>query len=562
MRVDNRSGRAVLRRSITSQRRYVLGASLLAASHQGCEALVPVVIGLVIDDAVSAGSLPRLVSWIAVLAALFIALSFSFRFAARAAERAGEQSAHELRLQVTRRVVDPHGGTERARLPGVLVNIATGDVKRVGAAVAALPYGVAAITALAMSAVVLLSISVPLGLLILLGTPPVLWLTRLVGKPLERRSSSEQERAAHASGVAADLVAGLRVLKGIGAESAAVSRYRRTSQDSLAAAVRAARAHGWHDGAVAAVTGVFLALIALVGAYLAMRGSISVGDLIAAVGLAQFLLTPFQLITWVSGEYAQARASAARVADVLDAEVAVRPGTDHLPAASNGNLRLAGVTYGVLRDIDLDVGPGALVAVATSDPAASTDLLALLARVADPEHGRVELDGVPLPNLDVGDLRRTLLVSEHDADLFEESLLANVTAAGTDHAGRAIAAATVDTVAQTLPDGMHTVLAERGRSLSGGQRQRVALARALAADPMVLVLHDPTTAVDPVTESAIASGIADLRSGRTTILVTSSPALLAIADSVFFVHDGTVAARGRHTDLARDNADYRSVVLS
>lgn len=560
----NPAGRSVLGAAFRGQRRYVLGAGALAAVHQGCEALVPVVIGVVIDDAVSTGSASRLLMWLGVLAGLFAVLSLAFRFADRTAQRGGEQAAHELRRRLARRVLDPHGGADG--LPGVMVNVATGDVQRIGSLIGSLPFGVAAMSALAVAAVVLLTSSVPLGLLILLGTPPVLWLTRLLGRPLERRSHGEQERAAEASGVAADLVAGLRVLKGIGAERAAVARYRHTSRASLAAAVRAARAHGWHDGAVATVTGVFLAGIALLGGHLALRGEITVGQLVAAVGLAQFLLTPFQLITWVSGEYAQARASAERVANVLAAPPAVAAGTGTLPAEQPGELHFDGVWHGPLHGVELRVRAGELVGVATADPATAGALLELLSRAADPQRGSVRLDGQPLPGLELGELRRAVLVAEHDADLFEESVQDNIGAArvsgseGVHHS--AITAATVDLVAETLPDGLQTVLAERGSSLSGGQRQRVALARALAADPPVLVLHDPTTAVDPVTEAAIAAGVAELRAGRTTVVVTTSPALLAAADRVFFLQDGAVTATGAHVDLARDDAAYRATVLA
>ncbi len=153
----------------------------------------------------------------------------------------------------------------------------------------------------------------------------------------------------------------------------------------------------------------------------------------------------------------------------------------------------------------------------------------------------MELDGVPLSDLDPGEARRAVLVAHHDADLFEDSLLANVRAGAGDGAtdvGPALAAAAADDVAEALPDGVHTVLAERGRSLSGGQRQRVALARALAADPPVLVVHDPTTAVDTVTEARIAARLRELRRGRTTLLVTTSPALLAGTDVVVVLDGG------------------------
>ncbi|WP_460444025.1 ABC transporter transmembrane domain-containing protein, partial [Amycolatopsis cihanbeyliensis] len=204
------TGRGVLRGAVAGQRGRIALASVLAAGHQGGEALVPVVIGLMIDQAVATGATGALLWWLAALAALFAALSYCYRFGARAAERAAEQAAHGLRIQVSRRVLDPHGGVEAGRLPGALVNIATGDAKRVGAVCGALPFGIAGLAGLLVSAIALLRISVPLGLLVLLGTPPLLALAHLVGRPLERRSGVEQERAAHASGVAADLVRWLR----------------------------------------------------------------------------------------------------------------------------------------------------------------------------------------------------------------------------------------------------------------------------------------------------------------------------------------------------------------
>ncbi|MEU3273852.1 ABC transporter ATP-binding protein [Saccharomonospora sp. NPDC006951] len=557
------SGSGVLGGAVAGERGRLTGAAVLASAHQGGEALIPVIVGIVIDQAVSTGSVSALLRWIAVLAVVFAVLSFSYRFAARASEKASQQAAHRLRLALSSRVLDPRGGAESGRLPGALVNITTGDTRRVGAVIGMLPFAIAGFVGLLVSAIALLRISVPLGLLVLLGTPPLLWLTHLIGRPLERRSGLEQERAAHASGIAADLVTGLRVLKGIGAERAAVTRYRRTSRDSLAATLSAARAHAGHDGAILALTGIFIAVVALVGANLAANDAITVGQLVAAVGLAQFLLGPFQILAWANGQFAQGRASAARVSSVLTAPPAVTGGTEGPSAPVTGAVRLRGVCHGTLRDVDLDIAPGEVLGVVTTDPACATELLECLGREADPASGALELDGTGFTTLDPTLLRGAVLVAAHDADLFEGSLLDNVVAASKAKSPeRALVAAAADEVAATLPSGVHTAVAERGRSLSGGQRQRVALARALAADPPVLVVHDPTTAVDAVTEARIAAELTEIRAGRTTVLVTTSPALLANTDRVVVFGEGTIRTEGTHADLVATDAGYRTAVLS
>ncbi|MGW3992891.1 ABC transporter ATP-binding protein [Amycolatopsis sp. NPDC004772] len=553
------TGRQVLRRSIAGQRRSVALAALLTAAHQGGEALVPVVIGVVIDQAVAGGSIGTLLSWLAVLGVLFAALSTSYRLGARFGERAAERAAHDLRLDVGRRVLHPGGVADSGTLAGELVSIGTSDAKRVGTVNGVLPFGVAGLAGLLVSAVALLTMSLPLGLLVLLGTPPMLYLAHLIGKPLERRSEAEQERSAFASGVATDLVAGLRVLKGVGAERAAVDRYRRTSQDSLRATLRAARAQAWHNGALLALTGIFIAVVALVGGNLAAAGEISVGDLVAAVGLAQYLITPFSIFSWVNGELAQGRASAARIADVLNAPPAVGAGDATLPVPAAGHVKLSALNRGALRDVGFEVRPGELLGVVATDPAAATDLLDCLGRAADPAGGSVSVDSVDLSTVDPSRVREVVLVAAHDADLFAGTVAENIETG--PKTAEAMTAAAVDEVASALPDGVATAVTERGRSLSGGQRQRVALARALAADAPVLVLHDPTTAVDTVTEARIAAGLAGLRRGRTTILVTTSPALLAATDRVVLLDDGRVAGEGSHAELA-GRPDYRAAVLS
>jgi putative ABC transport system ATP-binding protein len=559
------TGGRVLRRAVTGQGRLVALGVVLAVGHQAGEALVPVLIGAVVDQAVATGSVSALVPRLVLLAVVFAGLSACFRFGARAGERAAEQAAHDIRRRLARRVVAAEGGAEASRLPGELVNVASADAARVGAVNMAVTAGAAALAALGTTAVLLLHMSVPLGLVVLLGAPPVLLLAHHLGRPLQRRSEVEQENAGHAAGVAADLVAGIRVLKGIGAEGTALARYRRISRSSLAATIRAADAQAGHDGVLVAVSGVFIAVVAVVGARLALRGDITIGDLIAAVGLALFLLGPLSIVTWVNGQLAQARASATRVAAVLDAAPAVPPATREPARPARGELLVHDVADGPLRIPRLHVAPGEFLGVVATEPAAAAALVRALAREADPAAGAIHLDGVPVTELDPAAVRAVIHTAQHDSVLFDDTVRDTVAAgAAADPArlGAVLAGTAVDELVRALPQGMDTRVGDRGRSLSGGQRQRLVLARAVAADPPVLVLHDPTTAVDAVTEAHIADRLRALRAGRTTILVTTSPALLTVTDRVVLLPGDGDPVIGTHATLVRDDARYAAAVLA
>lgn len=553
----------LLWRVIAGQRRPVLAGSVFAMLHQAAEAGVPVMVGVVIDQAVATSDLGALVWRIVGLTVLFAGLSGSWLMAVRSYSRGLLGGAHEVRMAVTRRVLDPRGGAD-ATLPGALLSTATTDARRTAEINDAVVFGAAAVAALGVAAAVLLSISVVLGLVVLVSVPLALVIVQLLVKPLERRSTVEQAAAAEAAAVAADLVTGLRVLKGIGAESVAASRYRRASQGSLMSTLSAVRAQASLDGFTIMLTGVVLAVVAWVGGRLAAQRSISVAGLVAAVGLTQFLVGPFSRLSWVVGLLARARASAGRVAMLLTAPPVVTDGGMALARPVQGAVALQGVTHARLQSLDLEVGPGELVGVVAPDPAEAAALLACLSRSVDPKFGVVRVDGCPLPTLDLDEARAAVLVDPHDARLFEGTLAENMAVDGVQEGARvdvAMAAAAADEVASSLPNGADTVLTELGRSLSGGQRQRVALARALAVDPPVLVLHDPTTAVDAATEHRIAAGLRSARAGRTTLIVTTSPGLLAVTDRVILLGGGGVAAEGSHAALLRFDERYRAAVL-
>ncbi|MEU0498426.1 ABC transporter ATP-binding protein [Mycobacterium sp. NPDC006124] len=565
---DALTGGAILRRTVTRNARLLTVGSLLICGHQLCEAMVPVMIGAVVGRAVETGDVGQLIVWVAALAALFLALTVCYQAGARQLMRAIATEGHQLRVDLSLRILHPFR-LRTALRSGELLSIASTDADETSYLLDYVPRIAGSVTAIVVCAGVLLSVDVPLGLVVLLGTPVILYLLHFGGPVITRRVADQQELAGKATAMSADLVAGLRPLRGIGAEEAAARRYRAVSQEALTATLRATRSQSVYV-AVSHATSALLAVgIAVLAGWFALRGQISIGELVTVIGLAQFLLEPFKTMAEVPSWIAEARASAVRVGWVEDAPVALAPGSARLGPAPYA-LDLVDVGYRSLDGVTLSVDGGAMVGVVAARSADADALVDVLSgRLAPGEYrGEVRVGGVRLDELALAESHRTLLVEPHRTDLFTGSLRSNLLAdPSTDeqHVDVALRSSCAADVVEVHAAGLDHGVTERGASLSGGQRQRLTLARALIRRPPILVLHEPTTAVDAVTEGAVAQGIAEMRHGAaavgyTTLIVTCSPALLAATDRVVFVDEGRVLASGAHVELmGRD--DYRSAVL-
>lgn len=554
---------ALMRRSLRRQRRAVLASSALITLWQVCEAMVTVLIGVMIDRAVTTGDLRELVLWAVVLCLHFLVLSLSYRFGARIANRAVHVESHRLRTEVSGHVLDPRGA-RTDRLSGDLLALATGDADLVGEVIRQVALSAAGAIGLVVSGVVLAVIDPWLALIVLVGVPLVLGATHLVAPGLAHRSARRQEALGRTTGIASDLIRGIRPLKGIGGVEVALERYRRESRTAAHTSVAAAGWAGLLTGITSAGSGVFLAVIAVVAGLRTLSGDLSVGELVAVVGLAQFVAEPMRMLSALVARVAQSRASAARIVGFLSTPALVVEGEQR---ARGHDLELDHVAAGPVAKLSLAVPPGRLVAVVADDAAVPATLLSLLHGESLPERGTVRLGGEPLTELALSDVRDRLLVTDHHVDLFEGTLRSNVDPLerlDDDQVTAVLAAASATELVAVAPDGLAAHVAIDGQSLSGGQRQRLGLARALAAEAPVLVLHDPTTAIDAVTEQYVAGELRRLRHGPgsdlATLLFTSSPLLLAAADDVVWVRDGRVAARGTHDELAA-HTDYCAAVL-
>jgi ABC-type multidrug transport system fused ATPase/permease subunit len=446
------------------------------------------------------------------------------------------------------------GASLPRRVPtGEVAAVGTHDAERVGAVMDVVARLAGAVASFVVVTVLMLHASTTLGLVVAVGVP---LLSAAIGpllRPLHRRRARHRELVGALTTVGADTVSGLRVLRGIGGEEVFSRRYAAASQEVREAGVAAAGVQSLLDAAEVALTGVFVVAVTWLGARLALAGRISVGELIAFYGYAAFLLLPVRTVTEAADKFTRALVAARRAVQVLALAPELASGSSAVEPPA-GSALVDGAS-------GLVVEAGELTAVVAGVPEQAGAIADRLGRFADGDG--VWLGGVALRDLPLEVVRRRVLVSDHDPRLFTGRLADELDPTGSAPADRVLAAvhtASATDVLEALPDGLATEVAERGRSFSGGQRQRLVLARALVADPEILVLVEPTSAVDAHTEARIADRLVVARQGRATVVCTTSPLLLDRADKVALVVEGRVVAQGSHRELLDAEPRYRAVV--
>ena len=519
----------------------------------GALAVVPALVGRAIDQGVEGGDRAALLRGSALVLAAGLVSAAAGILRHRTAVVNWLTASYRVQQLLVRQAVRLGGSLPRRVPTGEVAAVGTHDAERIGGAMDVVARLAGALVSFVIVAVLLLRASTTLGLLVVAGVP---LLTAGVGpllRPLHRRRTRHRELVGELTTVGADTVSGLRVLRGIGGEEAFSGRYAAASQEVRAAGLAAARVQSLLDAAEVALPGVFVVAVTWLGARLAVAGQVSVGELIAFYGYAAFLVLPVRTVTEAADKFTRALVGARRAVQVLALEPELVSGTS--AEEPPGGVPLIDGRSGLV------VEPGQLTAIVAGVPEEAVAIADRLGRFAD--GGEVRLGGVALRDLPLDVVRRRVLVSEHDPRLFTGPLgteLDPTGAAPPERVLAAVATASASDVVEALPDGLATEVDERGRSFSGGQRQRLVLTRALVADPEVLILVEPTSAVDAHTEAGIADGLAAARAGRATVVCTTSPLLLDRADKVALVAGGRVVAEGTHRDLLDTEPRYRAVV--
>lgn len=549
---DHRSPLRFLWWLVLGQWHTMLLAMFFGIVWMVAQAVMPAVIGRAIDEGIAAKDTGALVLWTGTMLGIGLVQAAAGIMRHRFAVTNWLTTAYRTVQLVARQAVDLGATLPKKVATGEVVAIGTSDLSHLGNAMDITARAAGALVSFLVVAVILLRTSVTLGLVVLLGVPLLLVAVGPLLKPLQRRTLAQREMMGQLSNLATDIVSGLRVLRGIGGERVFHDRYARESQRVRAAGVRVGRLQSVLDALQILLPGVFVVVVVWLGARFAVQGRISPGELVAFYGYAAFLMIPLRTATELANKWIRAFVAARRVVRVLALEPEVPTGQGRYDEPPVG-AELVDVGSGLRVPADQ-------VTAIVSDP--PEDAAALADRLGRYAEGEVHWGDVPLDGVAREVVRRRIVVSDSGSTLFSGRLEEQIDVRGSGRADvvAALHTASAEDVLEALPDGLDTVVTERGRSFSGGQRQRLVLARALAADPEILVLVEPTSAVDAHTEARVAERIRAHREGSTTVVTTSSPLLLDRVDNVAFLHNGKVVAWGRHRELLDTVPEYRAVV--
>jgi ABC-type multidrug transport system fused ATPase/permease subunit len=400
----------------------------------------------------------------------------------------------------------------------------------------------------------------------------VLWLLRSTDT-LVRLDRAVGEAFDHVNQDLTEGIYGVRAVKAFGLEADRVRRFSAAIEDFVGNAKRALAYAGKHIPIPQVIVALGQVWVLVVGAYLAKEGVLDTGSVLAALLMMNTVILRVEVIGRVMQVFADARSSAARIMELIDADPSIESGGEPLPGGTLGfrleavRVRSPGGTTDVLANCSLELRPGEVLALVGATGSGKSTLVSLFPRLLDPNEGRLlvgsERSGWrDVRELDLSSLRRRVHVVPQDLFLFSDTVAANLRLgaprASRSDLWRALKLACADEIVKELPDGLETVIGDRGATLSGGQRQRLTLARAFMAKPEVLVLDDATSALDAITEQGILSGLRGL--GISVLLVSSKPSSAALADRVLVLSGGRIAAAGAHAALLREEENYRAVM--
>lgn len=554
------------------ERRGIGLAALAGLSWQGAAILTPVIAAQAIDAVVDSDR-SGVYLWAGVAVAIGVVETVAGAGRHVYAMRNRARGLAHIRDDVLEQALRLDARFHDRFPPGELMSRSSSDAEVVSRVLDASGHTVGYLVTVVGASVVLLLLDATLALLILAPLPVLVVGFWRYARRYSSRTKLYQEELGHTSALVEETVAGIRVVKGIGAGRALSGRFLESSERVRARALDVATVDGVFLPALEVVPLVAQTLVLWFGGQRVLDGQLTLGEFVAFNAYVVILVLPLRVLGQRISTVQNAVAAAERIVEALEEEPAVRDPATPLsldPAPHGAEVRFSGVRFGfdaraqVLDGFDLVVEPGASVALVGRTGSGKSTVAALLTRFYDPQEGAVLVDGVDVRELPLAELRKAIALVSEETYLFTDTVRANIAfgrESGTDQEIEAAArAAGAHEFIDALPNGYQTMLGERGYSLSGGQRQRIAIARAILADPDVLVLDDATSSVDATKEHEIRAALEDVMKGRTTIVIAHRPTTIALAERVVVLEGGRIVEEGTHAQLLTRSSRYRELL--
>jgi ABC-type multidrug transport system fused ATPase/permease subunit len=417
---------------------------------------------------------------------------------------------------------------------------------------------------------VLLTVNARLALFSALAMPPIAVLTWLFAHRLFPISRLVQAKKGNLTEATDEAVVGIEMVQAFGREEDVRTRFLGRAEAVRHETMRQATVEAHYLPGLLFLPTLGIAAVLLLGGREVIAGTLTIGEFMLFISLLLQLVWPLEAIGWIINLGQRAVASAGRSFAWLEGIQPLPEPTDPkqlpdgaLPVRFEDVHFAYGTESEVLRGVDLSVEPGEIVAVCGSTGSGKTSLLNLLPRFYDPTGGQVLVGGVDTRDLPIAELRADVALVTQRPVLFSVPLRENLTAgredADWDEVLAACEAAGVDAFGPNLPEGYDTLIGERGVNLSGGQRQRVALARALVTRARVVVLDDPLSAVDTLTERRLVARLRPALSGRTVLVATQRLSTVEIADRAVVLVDGRIVESGTPAELLRADGAFAAL---
>ncbi len=455
---------------------------------------------------------------------------------------------------------------------GELMARASSDASQVRLAFAIAPLASANIFLLFILSGTLISISLPLGGIVILSIPAVLLLASNFSSKALGVSLKVKEAEANMTTEVEEQLGGIRVVKAFGNEDYASNRVENAVQNIYDTSLGYLKLRTRFVPLFELIPMVITLAVLLLGGYLTINEYLSLGEFIAFTQYVFLLIWPLRITAWFLSEIPASVAAGNRILELLDETPAITDdeSPNELPKDGDGSLKFSNVNfkYGsekIFNDLTFEIDGKKTVAIVGSTGSGKSTLAYLLPRLYEIESGSIEIDGVNIKNLRLSDLRSNVSLAFEESFLFSNTARENISL-GLEEASKeeiedaAHIARAHDFISQ-LPESYETKVGERGYGLSGGQRQRIALARAILRKPRVLILDDALSAVDASTEEEIRSELNQVMSNMTTLIITNRVPTIELCDEVVFLENGKVKAQGKHQDLMDTVDSYKSLFL-